>query len=122
MVASNCLQRVCVMESCDFVPSLFSAGKYKIAKKQQPLIKLKIAIFYTRCCKIAVFYFHNFCFFRTFQFFFEFNTLSINSKKLNIQNLREFTQFRFSTFCSIPQTFSIQSLSDNSQFIFSEFE
>jgi hypothetical protein len=49
VIFSNWLQRCCVMESCDFVPSLFSAGKYKIAKKQQTLIKLKVAIFYTRC-------------------------------------------------------------------------
>jgi len=42
------------MESCDFVNEEFPKEIQKFAKKQQTLIKLKVAIFYKRCCKMRV--------------------------------------------------------------------
>jgi hypothetical protein len=57
-VIGNGCQRVCVMESCVFCERRFSVGKSEFAKKQQTLIKLKVAIFYTHCCKMRVYFFH----------------------------------------------------------------
>jgi hypothetical protein len=74
------------MKSCVFVNEEFPTEILKLAKKQLTLLKLKIAIFYTRCWHF-VFFYSDF----SFSYFFS----SVNSVSLFFQVLEILTNFKF---------------------------
>ncbi|PQJ69250.1 hypothetical protein BTO14_14605, partial [Polaribacter butkevichii] len=73
----NFWQRIFVWKVAIFVNEEFPTEIQKFTKMQQPLFKLKVAIFYTSCWQMRDF-FISFNFFIIF-FFFKIQTLSENS-------------------------------------------